>query len=80
MREIRQEFRPNEDSTDMSILYEITGYQVENASETFWDQYKDFEELGQNKLVKTDKNEVLMATRRTSKRQRIAIEEGQDID
>ena len=46
MREIRHEFRPNEDSTDMSILYEITGYQVENASETFWEQYKDFEELG----------------------------------
>ena len=31
---------------DRYILYEVTGYQVGNASEDFWTQYIDFFELG----------------------------------
>ena len=59
----------------MTILYEVTGYQGRNVSYDFWDQQRDFEELGQSKLIKPEKNELLLSTRRASKRKRITIEE-----
>ena len=45
----------------MGILYETTGFQVED-DETFlrfWENYRDFEELGTNNLVRADKNEEI---------------------
>lgn len=46
VKEIYKEFNPEEDPTDMSILYEVTKFQTANAKEDFLYQYMDFEELG----------------------------------
>lgn len=45
----------------MSILYEITGYQAESDNFEFWDNYGDFEELGDDNLIRNDKNEQILA-------------------
>ena len=47
----------------MGILYETTGFQVEDdeTSLRFWENYRDFEELGTNNLVRADKNEEIKA-------------------
>ena len=46
IREIRERFEPEENVTDLCILYEVTGYQDESAEVGFWESYKDFFELG----------------------------------
>ena len=63
LREIDKKFRPGEDKSDMGILYETTGFQVERdeASWRFWENYGDFEKLGTSKLVREDKNEEIVA-------------------
>ena len=49
MREIRENFDPEEKVADLCILYEVTGYQDESAEAGFWESYKDFFELGDDK-------------------------------
>ena len=63
LREIEEKFRPGEDESDMGILYETTGFRVERdaASLRFWENYRDFEELGTCNLVREDKNEKIKA-------------------
>ena len=34
-------FSPKDDATDLSLLYEITGYQAESENREFWDGYGD---------------------------------------
>ena len=41
----------------MSILYEITGFKAESESFDFWDNYRDFEELGEGKLIGRGRDE-----------------------
>ena len=62
LREIEERFRPGEDEGDMGILFETTGFQVESddTSWRFWEDYRDFEELGTTNLVRADKNEELV--------------------
>ena len=43
LREIKSAFNPEEDGTDLSILYEITGFQGGGVEqEPFWSNYHDF--------------------------------------
>ena len=64
MKTIVENFSPEDSAADLSILYETTGFQAESENFQFWENYKDFEELGQSKLVREDKNEYIIATRR----------------
>ena len=57
MKTIVENFSPEDSAADLSILYETTGFQAESENFQFWENYKDFEELGQSKLVREDKNE-----------------------
>ena len=57
LQEVADEFNPEEEAADMAILYEVTGFQTESHNFQFWDNYRDFEELGETKLVRNDKNE-----------------------
>ena len=59
LKEIEDEFRPEENAADLSILYEITGYQAEPPiGSAYWDSYEDFEAvLGTKALVNTKKDE-----------------------
>ena len=59
--EISEQFSPDESAADMGILYEVTGFQAESANYEFWDQYQDFEELGNENLIRTDKDEQILA-------------------
>ena len=57
MREIAENFSPSDSAADLSILYEVTGYRADNENFEFWDNYRDFENPGEDKLVskQTDK-------------------------
>ena len=52
LKTIVQNFSPEDSAADLSILYETTGFQAESENFQFWENYKDFEELGQTKLVR----------------------------
>ena len=41
----------------MSILYEVTGYQTESDNFQFWNNYCNFEDLGDENLITRDKIE-----------------------
>ena len=62
----------------MGILYETTGFQVEDdeTSLRFWENYRDFEELGTNNLVRADKNEEIKAlgSSRNTERKQVNME------
>ena len=47
----------------MGILFETTGFQLERDEKAgcFWENYRDFEELGSTNLVREDKNEAIGA-------------------
>ena len=56
-------FSPEDSAADMSILYEVTGYQAESDNFQFWDNYGDFEDLGDQNLIRRVKiEEVNMKT------------------
>lgn len=60
-------FSPEDSAADMSILYEVTGYQAESDNFQFWDNYGDFEDLGDQNLIRRDKiEEVNMQTENAS--------------
>ena len=61
LTEIAEQFSPEDNAADLSILYEVTSFQAESDNFQYWDNYQDFEELGESKLVREDKNEVLLA-------------------
>eukprot|EP00353_Schmidingerella_taraikaensis_P018972 CAMPEP_0185618574 /NCGR_PEP_ID=MMETSP0436-20130131/47477_1 /TAXON_ID=626734 ORGANISM="Favella taraikaensis, Strain Fe Narragansett Bay" /NCGR_SAMPLE_ID=MMETSP0436 /ASSEMBLY_ACC=CAM_ASM_000390 /LENGTH=57 /DNA_ID=CAMNT_0028257309 /DNA_START=502 /DNA_END=675 /DNA_ORIENTATION=- len=55
-----------EDSAaDMGILFECTGYQARTDSHSFWENYEDFEVMGDTNLVQASKDEerILNSTR-----------------
>ena len=56
LQEIAERFSTEDDAADLSILYEITGYQAESQNFEFWSAYTDFEELGEAKLVRKGLN------------------------
>ena len=81
LKTIVENFSPEDSAADLSILYETTGFQAESENFQFWENYKDFEELGQTKLVRQDKNEEIIATRRNTDQKKINFEdEGSDDD
>ena len=51
LSEIVSHFSPEDSAADLSILYEVTGYQGESQNFEFWTNYQDFDELGGSKLV-----------------------------
>ena len=57
LKEIAENFSPRDSAADLSILYEVTGYKADCQSDDFWDSYRDFEELGEDKLVYKNNNE-----------------------
>lgn len=57
LAEIHDLFKPDENDADRCILYEVTNYKHESAPEFFWDQYDDFNELGSDELVNSNKIE-----------------------
>ena len=59
LKEINDEFRPDENAADLSILYEVTGFQADAPiGAAYWDSYQDFEAvLGTRVLVNTKKDE-----------------------
>ena len=81
LQEISEQFSPEDSAADMSILYEVTGFQTESENFQFWENYRDFEELGEGKLVREDKDEHTMTSRNANKK-KINFEDVafQDID
>ena len=59
--EIQEQFKPEDSAADLSILYEVTGFQAESDNYQYWDNYKDFEELGESNLIRDDKDEQKIA-------------------
>ena len=57
LAEIHNLFKPDENDADRCILYEVTNYKHESAPQFFWDQYDDFNELGSDELVNSNKIE-----------------------
>ena len=64
LQEIQERFSPEEDEFDMCILYETTGYRIENDERTWriWENYRDIEQLGESNLVRDDKDEQIKAS------------------
>ena len=62
LQEIAEQFSIEDSAADLSILYEVTGYQAESENFAFWTNYEDFEEqLGDINLVRHGNNEELRA-------------------
>ena len=40
-KDLSELFSPKDDASDLSLLYEITGYQAETENRKFWDSYGD---------------------------------------
>ena len=55
----------------MSILYEVTGFQTLSDNLQFWENYRDFEELGEGKLVRDDKDEYKILPSRDANKKKI---------
>ena len=57
LQAIRTSFSPEEDLTDKCIMYEITGFQLDqNENPDFWELYQDFAKLGDDtKLLQESK-------------------------
>ena len=51
MKEIAENFSPSDSAADLSILYEVTGYRADIENFEFWENYRDFEKLGEDRLV-----------------------------
>ena len=52
LQDISDHLSPEDDAADLSILYEVTGFQGESQNFEFWSAYTDFEDLGEEKLVR----------------------------
>ena len=57
LKEISDSFSPGDNAADLGILYEITGFKADSENFEFWEQYRDFEELGDDKLVGKGRDE-----------------------
>ena len=58
LREIAEQFSPEDNTADLCILYECTGFKANTESARFWDNYKDLVEPGEeDKLVNEKKYE-----------------------
>ena len=68
LEEIDQLFRPEQNDADRCILYEVTHYQHESATETFWSQYDDYSELGCDKLVNDKRMDAGAVIKKRDKR------------
>ena len=71
MTEIAEQFSPEDNAADLSILYEVTGFQA-NYDDFDWDGYQDFEVPGSFNMVRQDKNEQTSAMREINKATRKA--------
>ena len=60
--EISDQFSPEDSAADLSILYEITGFQA-YCDDFDWESYQDYEVPGSFNMVKQDKNEQTSAIR-----------------
>ena len=45
LEEIVEEFSPQDNATDLGILFEVTGFQANTEDDKFWQNYQDFEDL-----------------------------------
>ena len=54
---ISESFSPDDNAADTSILYEITDFQTDKENNSFWIGDCDFEELGDENLVRKDRIE-----------------------
>ena len=61
LSEIVSLFSPEDSAADLSILYQVTGYQGESQNFEFRTNYLDFDQLGGSKLVNQDKDEYFIA-------------------
>ena len=61
LREIADQFSVEDSAADLSILFEVTGFQGDSDNFQFWENYVDFEELGDTNLVREDKDEDRLA-------------------
>ena len=77
LKEISEKFSPEDSAADLSILFETTGFQADSENFEFWENYRDFDELGGENLVRNDKNEEALASRRHDNSKRITFE---DVD
>ena len=58
LREISEQFCPEDNAADLGILFECTGFKASTESAFFWESYKDFAEPDEgDKLVNADKYE-----------------------
>ena len=58
LREISNQFSPEDNDADLGILFECTGFKSSTDSALFWENYKDFVEPDEgDKLVNEDKYE-----------------------
>ena len=58
LREISEQFCPEDNAADLGILFECTGFKASTESALFWDSYKDFAEPDEgDKLVNAEKYE-----------------------
>ena len=55
LREIAEQFSTEDDPADLCILYECTGFKANTESAHFWDNYKDFVELGEEDILANEK-------------------------
>ena len=59
IRTIKEQFDPENDVKDLCILYEVTGYQGGDDPD-FWENYKDFYELGKDSnFIQLNKIEIM---------------------
>ena len=76
-KDLLELFSPEDDAADLSILYEITGYQAESENREFWDGYgDDFELKGLRQSSRLRKVET---NRDNQNQSRDAIEESCSI-
>ena len=77
LQEIAEQFSIEDSAADLSILYEVTGYQAESENFAFWTNYEDFEEqLGDINLVRHGNNEELI----TKGRSAVIVSNSNDYD
>ena len=64
--ELSDQFSPEDSVADLSILYEVTGFQA-NCDDFDWESYQDYEVPGSFNMVRHDKNEQTSAIREINK-------------
>jgi len=52
LKEISEQFCVEDSAADLSILYETTGFQAESDNFEYWENYQDFEELGDTNMIR----------------------------